>query len=159
MDGGIFIKISTFKDVRFKARSGPWATKSGGKLEVLVRFDFFGAMDFLNFYQNSGIRGLRLYIVKELPDGEVGGGEFHKVRQEILMVTQGEVLFIIEDLHGVKKEITLTPETGVLFIPIWILHTYVAKRPGSEILVLANTDFDPQDPATYDSYPKEEFHL
>jgi len=151
--------INTIEKIQQINRSGPWTTKSGGRLEVLCRLGFSESLEFLNYFKDSDIRGLRIYIVSFLPKKAVGGKEFHKIRSEILIVVNGKILLICEDVKGGRMEYVLTPETGGIMVPPYILHTYIVQEEGSSILVLANTDFDPEDPLTHDSYPEREFHL
>lgn len=103
------------------------------------------------------IRGLRNYRVENLPEGQVGGTEFHRVRKEIVIGVAGQVRWECEDLYGNKREFILTPENGVWMPPL-ILHTYFVEENESGLAIVCNTLFPlPAHPATNDTYSLEEF--
>jgi len=151
--------------------AGPWTTKSGAELRVLTHFPGDSVMGipieyvserFLRYSDNeldrvsSEIMGIRLYTVRGIPAGAVGGTEFHRVREEMVFCLDGSVWWECEDLFGERREWVLTPEKGI-WMPPYILHTYRALEAGSGLLVLANTRFDTADPKMRDTYPREEF--
>jgi len=143
--------------------AGPWITKSNAELSVSISLDnndlgYF----FLNFsskykYQRDpDIRGLRIYRVSGIPVGTIGGTEFHRQRQEMVWCVRGKVEWVCEDIYGATKEYVLENGSGV-WMPPFILHTYSALLPDSELLVLCNTTFDAQDPRTHDTWGTEVF--
>jgi hypothetical protein len=103
------------------------------------------------------IRGLRIYTVGNLPYGRIGGTEWHRIRSEFVHVIVGSVQWTCEDVYGGILEFHLTPQTGLL-MPPYILHTYEVLEEGTMLVVVANTLFFPDDPATHDSYPREAFN-
>lgn len=136
---------------------GPWPTKSGGALDVLCAMPLAEVQRYLAYdyaelaHVPTDLRGLRLYHVRDLPSGRVGGTEFHRIRIEIAIGLVGSERWECEDLSGATRRFDLTPETG-LRIPPFIMHTYTVGEQGSGHLVITNTLFDPDDPRTHDTY-------
>lgn len=143
---------------------GPWTTKSGGELNVLFARDA-GIISYVFFNYNGGelekiprdIRGLRMYRVDKLPKGGIGGNEFHRIRQEIIIPISGHLSYECEDLFGQKRNFDLTPKTSI-WIPPLVMHTYKAMEDDNAIIVIANTLYDPADKGTWDTYSLEEFY-
>lgn len=151
--------------VRFLENRGPWRTKSQADLTVVFAMDFADVMHRFFAYQevetkrmppDFDVRGLRMYMVRGIPAGTIGGTEFHRIREEMVFCLDGAVRWVCEDLSGGKREFLLKPHQGV-WMPPYILHTYSAKEDGSGLLVLCNTLFDPDDPQTHDTYAEAEF--
>jgi len=143
---------------------GPWPTKSGGLLNVLFALPVLEIRNRFFQYDEKeldripvDIRGLRVYTVRGLPKGGIGGGEFHRVRSEIIICLAGRVIFGLEDLFGGKLIFPLNATTNVMYIPPFILHTYCTAEENSSLLVIANTLFEPDIPQTHDTYSEEEF--
>lgn len=149
------------QDVIEISSTGPWNTKSQGALRVLLGIAPDMLRRFFNYDKREldligrDIRGLRLYTVDGIGPRRTGGGEFHRIRNEFLFVTEGEVDVWCEDTWGSEVSFSLTKEKG-LFIPPFILHTYVA-RTNACLLVVANTLFDASDSPSHDTYPYEVF--
>ncbi len=154
--------VPTVADIETFPVLGPWTTKSGGALDVLCAFPMGDVQRYLTYDDAelaripSDIRGLRLYHIRDLPIGRVGGTEFHRMRIEIAIGLTGVERWECEDLHGGIREFELTPVIGVR-IPPFLLHTYTVLVGGSGHLVVANTLFDPDDPRTHDTYSLEAF--
>jgi len=152
----------SIKDVRMLKTGGPWRTKSNGILRVRFSFPEEAELQELLRWNNEetknipNIRGLRYYSVEDLHEGEIGGKEFHKVRQEMIFVTKGSVLWRCKDLYGNIKINVLTPKNGI-WMPPFILHTYEVLEEGTGLAVIANTTFDPENPATHDTFSFSEF--
>ena len=153
---------ATIAAVETLVARGPWATKSAAELMVLCAVPRFPLDRFFAYDKEEleripeDIRGLRIYTVRGLPRGKIGGTEFHRIRQEIVFGLEGAVRWTVTDLFGRRKELTLTPKSGVR-TPPFILHRYEALEEGSGLLVVANTLFNPEDSRTHDSYPEAEF--
>lgn len=158
------IIYSTVDQIEVLEPRGPWTTKSGSKLWVISALPIEVAIDYFTYEQDElkkipegfDIRGLRHYSNDGMPKGNKGGGEFHRIRKEIIFGTAGETAWECEDLDGGKRNFTLAPNFGIKFNP-FILHTYEVKEENSGILVVANTLFDPEDPRTQDTYSREAF--
>ncbi|MDP3771694.1 MAG: hypothetical protein Q8R16_05320 [bacterium] len=150
-------RVPTVADIETFSVRGPWPTKSGGALDVLCAFPIGEVQQYFTYDDAelarvpSDLRGLRLYHVRDLPEGRVGGTEFHRVRVEIVIGLTGAERWECEDLHGDIRHFELTPETGAR-VPPFLLHTYRVRAPGSGHLVITNTLFDPDDPRTHDTY-------
>src|SRR3989344_4735726 len=137
-------------------------TKSGGELSVLFaltqeiarKLDEYDEMELEKIPVD--IRGKRCYLVSNLPEDQIGGTEFHRVRQEIVFVKRGSVLWECEDLRGNKKAEIL--ESGdAVYMPPYILHTYYVLENGTTLGVFCNTLFPlPSNSATNDTYSLEE---
>lgn len=155
--------VSTVDDVQIFETRGPWDTKSGGKLNVLFAMPLATLKDRYFQYENTeldlipgDIRGLRAYTVRDLPNGRIGGTEWHRIREEIVFALEGSVRWMCEDLLGGQREFILDTGVGV-WMPPFILHTYEVKKDKSGLFVIANTLFVPDDPRTHDTYSVETF--
>lgn len=146
--------------------NGPWQSKSGGELTVLLALTNQQLTMFLDadnpefttiFDQtNTNVRGLRIYNVSGIPNGSTGANEFHLARTEIVNVLSGKALWQCEDVYGGTQEYTLDAASS-LIVPSGILHTYTALEDNTRLQVVCNTLFIPDDPRTHDSYSAEEF--
>jgi mannose-6-phosphate isomerase-like protein (cupin superfamily) len=141
---------------------GPWTTKSNGNLSVLLALPY---NEFIaKFFEYDGselrrlktdIRGFRSYQITDLKKGNIGGTEFHRIRNEVLFVLEGRFDVICEDVFGGKKNFSLM-DGGGIYIPSFILHTYKVLSDG-RLFVMANTLFDPNDLETHDTYSLDLF--
>jgi uncharacterized RmlC-like cupin family protein len=150
------MKYASVKDLRIMKVKGPWTTKSGGELSVLMALNSISLKEFVG-EPGEISRGLRLYTVGNLPKNKEGGREFHREREEIIFSLKGEISFLLEDLFGDKFLFVLKEGEDGIWIPPFILHTYKALKENSALLVIANTLFDPDDKTTHDTYSKEVF--
>ena len=155
--------IPTVNDVQIIEASGPWNTKSGGKLSVVFAMPLATVQDRFLHYEAAelgrvpcDIRGLRAYTVRDLPNGRIGGTEWHRIREEMVFALDGSVRWMCEDLLGGQRDFTLDIDVGV-WMPPFILHTYEVKEERSGLFVIANTLFVPDDPRTHDTYSMETF--
>jgi len=156
------MKIPLIKDIQEIKAKGPWKTKSDG--DLMVAFALSDKIDLPKFFKYNhqemknipDIRGLRCYTVRNLSKDQIGGGEFHRLRQEIVFALEGSVQWECEDIMGNKKIITITTQNG-FWLPPFILHSYVVLEEGSGMGAIANTIFDPKYPQTHDTFPLEEF--
>ncbi len=155
-------RLWAVRDIQPMTCRGPWDTKSGGKLNVMFSMPLGDLQDvYLDYNEEEidkvpDIRGLRVYTVRQLPKGRIGGTEFHKIREEIVFAIEGCVLWTCEDIFGQKRDFMLNSQVGV-WMPPYILHTYEAREEGSGLLVMANTLFNPDDPSTHNTYSVEKF--
>ncbi len=99
--------VRTVDEIRMITARGPWKTKSGGNLNVMFALPFPTVTDSYLHYEDeelkrvSGdIRGLRVYTVRGLPLGSIGGTEWHRIREEMIFVLEGSVRWMCEDLLG-----------------------------------------------------------
>lgn len=149
-------------DIRELAMTGPWRSKSGGLLSVPFALSYAQTMDIFDYDATEldrvprDIRGLRMFVLEDIPVGGVGGGEFHRIRIEIVFTVKGRVRWLCDDLYGGRKEFTPTRDC-ILHFPPFILHTMEAMEHGSSVVVIANTLYDPDDARTYDTYPVASF--
>ena len=102
------------------------------------------------------MRGLRSYVVEDIPKGSIGGKEWHKARTEYIRAAAGKAVLECVDLDGNEREIVLDRGHSVI-IPPRILHTYQALEDHTTLQVVANTLFVPDDPRTHDTYPTDKF--
>ena len=154
---------ATVNDVKVVERKGPWNTKSGGQLNVLFAINYAEIQaGFFSYDKDElaaipqDVRGLRSYQVSDIPQNSIGANEWHKLRQELVFAIEGSVRWTCEDIQGGKKAITLDDKYGV-WVPPYILHTYEALTTKTNLLVIANTLFLPDDPTTHDTYSSNDF--
>ncbi|MEN9852362.1 MAG: hypothetical protein RI996_305 [Candidatus Parcubacteria bacterium] len=150
---------NTISHIQIAQTSGPFHTKSDADLSVKIRLDTQKlSRDFFVYSEScrDDIKGLRLYVLDNLQKDKVGGYEFHKERQEIVSVGRGSVRWVFEDTQGAVREYIQTASESV-HIPPFILHTYTVLEDDTQLLVLANTLFVPEDKTTHDTYGLEEF--
>lgn len=144
---------------------GPFKTKAGGSLNVAFAVSFDDVMNFLSYDKEEtnkipgDVRGMRMYINHLIPlvKEVVGGTEFHRVRQEIVVGIQGMVRWECEDVWNEKREFILTPGSCIIQPP-FIMHTYKVLEDQSGMMILANTLFDPDADETKDTFSLEDFH-
>lgn len=149
-------------DIRELRMTGPWPSKSGGMLSVPFALSHAWTTDFFDYDRAEldripiDIRGLRMFMLEDIPRGGVGGGEFHRIRIEVAITVKGSVRWVCEDLYGGRREFT-PPRDCSLYLPPFILHTMEAVEHGSTIVVIANTLYDADDARTHDTYPVAQF--
>lgn len=153
----------TINDVRILEGRGPWKTKSDGELNVLFGLSHDDIQSGYFHYDDEelqkipqDIRGLRSYRVSGLGRGAIGANEWHRVRNELLFVTRGSAELVCEDSNR-ETSVHILDHTKGLWLPPFILHTYKALEDDTELLVVANTLFVPDDPSTHDTYTAESF--
>jgi len=154
---------ASVEDIEILEFRGPWQSKSGGELNVLfaIPYDILQSKYF-NYDSEElkdipeDVRGLRSYAVSKIPKGSIGANEWHKIRHEMVFATRGSFRWTCEDLQGNKKEFVLNSGQGA-WTPPYLLHTYEALEDDSTIMVIANTLFNPDEPATHDSFSAEDF--
>ena len=155
--------ISTVNDIISLPSQGPWATKSNGELSVLFGLNYAELSEKFFHYEESelanipqDIRGLRSYRVDGLRNKSIGANEWHRLRNELVFIIKGSVKWTCEDVLGNKLDFILESTTGIWVTP-FILHTYEALQDDTQIQVIANTLFFPDDPATHDTYSAKDF--
>jgi len=153
---------ATVDDIRELRMTGPWRRKSGGILSVPFALPYVQAMDIFDYDAAElarlprDIRGLRMFVLEDMPAGGIGGGEFHRIRIEIVFTVKGRVRWMCEDVYGWYKE-SHPPRDCIIHFPPFILHTMQSLESGSAVVVIANTLYDADDAQTYDTYPVAEF--
>jgi len=127
---------------------GPWKTKAGGILVAPINLTSDQSQCFLQIppaelADNPKLHpGLRVYFQWGLKPGSLGGGEFHRGRQEMIIVITGLVSWEAEDLDGKKKNILLKPGMAIL-VPPYIMHSYFVLEDAI-LEAITNTGFDPE---------------
>ena len=153
---------STVADIQTIESRGPWTTKSNGELMVLFALNYVDLQKFFSYDEDElkripeDLRGFRIYTVRNLPKPEIGGGEFHRIRQELVFGLEGSVNWSCQDVYGQSREFVITPEIGV-WVPPFILHTYQVREKNSGLLVIANTLYNHDDSRTHDTYGLNKF--
>lgn len=161
------MKYPRVSDIRTIETRGPWLSKSGGVLSVqfaLSPAELAELLDtdnpeFDKVTEESGvdIRGLRVYKVSDIPDGSIGGNEWHRARTEVVSTLGGRALWHCEDIYGGRSTVELDGTVSVVQPP-GIMHTYEARANGTTLQVVCNTLYVPEDPRTYDTYSREAFN-
>ncbi len=151
-------KVSDAKTIPSR---GPWVTKAGAELSVAFAFPQTDVSDYFSYDEEElamlpeNIKGLRCYKQRGLKRGTEGGGEFHRIRKELLFVFEGALDMEIEDVYGDRRHCILNPESG-LYLPPFLLHSFTTLKD-SMLFVVANTLFNPENRLTHDSYSREAF--
>lgn len=164
------VKVFPFLPSLF--RPGPFKTKSGGQLVVDYALPpEIGLAALRRFADYDPVEAARIpeamvsdrqYGVIKLPKGNkvgktiLGGTEFHRIREEIVMCVSGKILWECEDAFGEKREDILLPGTAV-WMPPFVMHTYQSLKRGSWLRVRCNTLLYPDDPNTSDTYSEDIF--
>lgn len=137
-------------------KQGPWQSKSGGNLWLVFQFNLVDLLDSFFRYDpeelgvfSQDIRGIREYEVAEVPLGTRGGLHFHRVRQSLVQVQQGEIEFELEDVFGGRCSFILTPN-DLMLIPPFMFLTYQARVSDSRFTMLVNTTYLVDCTDTYD---------
>ncbi|OGZ15147.1 MAG: hypothetical protein A3G11_02085 [Candidatus Lloydbacteria bacterium RIFCSPLOWO2_12_FULL_51_9] len=154
----------TVLDIHVFEAGGPWKTKSGGNLAIQFGAPGIPFQMIMEYFQyeaedlsrQKDLKGFRIYTVRDLPAGTIGGTEWHRVRQEMVFALDGKVEWECEDVSGNHRSFVLDGVVGI-WMPPYILHAYKAQVQGSGLLVVANTLFYPEDKATHDTYSQETF--
>ncbi len=142
-------------------RRGPWVSKSGGDLHLLLALPMQGIENFLSYDAEEiarlpeDIRGLRMYSVTKVPSGSEGGGHYHRLRKEIFYPISGVFEVRCEDVWGSKASFLLDRNRG-LYVPEFMFHSYRCLDEGG-FAVLCNTLFNPTEPRTHDNFESREF--
>lgn len=149
-------------DLKVLTADGLLPTKSHADLSVLFsltmpEYEFLFRYDILERARIPvDMRRLKIYTVRGVPEGNVGGREFHRIRAEIIFGLEGRFDFECEDVYGGKRQFTVDPAHGMTILP-FMLHTYVAKELDSGLVVLCNTLYDGHNPLTRDTFSREMF--
>ncbi|QQG40167.1 MAG: WxcM-like domain-containing protein [Candidatus Aenigmatarchaeota archaeon] len=158
------VKPQRVDAVRELEVSGPWLTKSDAALDVSLSMpldelrDEFMACDPDELaHVGTDIRGLRIYDVRGIEPGKVGGTEFHRVRQELAFCKRGAVEWVCQDVYGQIRTFVLTQANAVR-VPPFIKHTYKALET-SDLQVVANTLYNADNPRTHDTFSAADFDI
>ncbi len=127
-------------------------SKSGALLSVILQLN---ENQFRDFY--DGNIGFRIYRLTKIPIDSVGANEFHKFRKEIVVIEEGKVKWILEDLEGGIKNVILKKGDIMFYIPPITLHTYTGKSNNSSMTVISSTVYYKNDMQTHDTHSEEEF--
>lgn len=155
-------EFHTIDEVRILRIDGSWKTKSGGHLEVMLALPQEEVIAFLDYNNPAfdkvphNLRGLRVYTVKDIPEGAIGANEWHKIRTEVITVIDGRATLRCVDMIGQEREFYLDGNQSIV-IPPTLMHTYHATENRTRLQVITNTLFDPNDPSTQDTFSMEEF--
>lgn len=148
--------------VVYASNLGPWDTKSGGKMNIVFAFN----EEILKNLSDVDQReldlvpqlelGYRAFHSTGLAAGSIGGRHFHRIKQETIALPKGKVEFLLEDLYGGSRRVTLDKINRSLFIPPFIMHTYTVIEE-AELIGVSNTLYDADNPATHDTYETDTF--
>ena len=108
---------SSVEDIRELRVTGPWRSKSGGLLSVPFALSYAQTMDIFNYDHAElnriprDIRGLRMFVLEDIPAGGVGGGEFHRIRIEIVFTVKGRGRWFSSRMRTVAGSVFLPTAT------------------------------------------------
>lgn len=157
------IRPATVNDIIiYESDLGPWQTKSGGQMHVILAFPK-AILETMLHVDDNELKfapkvelGLRAFHTKGIVEGTVGGKHFHRIKQEVISLSSGRAEFFMEDVYGGSRKIILDQRTRALLIPPFVMHTYTALEK-SELIGVSNTLYDHDDPETHDTYSQEVF--
>jgi hypothetical protein len=140
---------------------GHFTTKADALLYVnfalpfdLVEHFFEYDTEELELLKPYDIRGLRSYSVTGIGKDKMSGNEFHRIRKELITVSSGRLIFLLEDLYGSEREIELDSSKG-LYVPPFVNHTSYSLEDNSGLVIIANTLFDSSNPITFDTFSEK----
>lgn len=138
-----------------------FTSKSGGTLTVPFKMSPEAMARFLQ--QDSDetiglpdIRGFRIYKVSGIKKGAIGGIHFHRIRTQILTASKGSFRWECEDVYGDTRTFELQEGYGI-YMPPYIFDRYTALEEDSEVTVICNTLFNPDDERTHDTFDEPAF--
>ncbi len=150
--------------VVYDSNRGPWPTRSDGLLSVMFALDQDTLTHImqpdpheLSLVPNLRL-GVRIFHLSNLAPGRIGGQHFHRVKEEIIVLTEGSVEYLLEDVYGGQRVVLMDGLTRGLYIPSFIRHTYTV-RDSAKLLGVSNTLYDPEDKSTYDTFGDETFQM
>ncbi len=137
-------KTQTIDQIQVMKRGDPLPdpmVKDGARMEFLQSrsgatitvFERMTKDEYAEF--NDGNEGHRSYLVAGIPNGNIGGSEFHPTAKEVLFVLKGSMDWRLEDLDGNKRTLQLQESNLVFYIPPLTLHQYVSTSEGTTLLV------------------------
>ena len=105
-------------------------------------------------FKNIGFQPKRIFVVNNVPLGEIRGEHSHYVTQQYLICINGKVKVYLDNGYGVET-ITLLKNEGVLIPPlVWDSQEFLTKD--ASILVVCSTEYDKDDYILdYDSFIRE----
>ena len=89
--------------------------------------------------------------------GNDRGGHYHTRKEDWFCVVEGEMILKFEDGKGFEKEMLLSAEDPcMVHIPTGLKHSVINKTEKvCKFIILANEEFDPNDPDTFPGLPTE----
>ncbi len=146
----------------YESDLGPWSTKSGGLMHVVLAFPK-AILETMLYVDDDELKrapkvelGLRAFHTRGVAEGTVGGKHFHRIKQEVISLSSGKAEFLMEDVYGGSRKIILDHRIRALLIPPFVMHTYTALEE-TELIGVSNTLYDHDDPETHDTYSQEVF--
>jgi quercetin dioxygenase-like cupin family protein len=88
--------------------------------------------------------GIRYMAVIELRPDSVRGNHYHKVKTELVYVTQGEVLLVVEDIESLARAECRLRTGDLAVIQTGVAHALRSEKPGQAI-EFSQARFDPAD--------------
>jgi mannose-6-phosphate isomerase-like protein (cupin superfamily) len=87
---------------------------------------------------------IRYIAFIELRKGGVRGNHYHKLKEEIIYLIQGESQLVVEDTHSKARETVLLRTGDLVIIQPGVAHTLRTVKPGQAI-EFSKMRFDPGD--------------
>lgn len=113
-------RTTSVHEIQVIGAKGAWSSKSGGVLEVSLALPRTALEKFLDFDNPdfdevpSDIRGLRTYIVRDIPMGSVGAKEWHKIRTEYMTALAGRARVKCVDFSGEARDFILDGKSSII---------------------------------------------
>lgn len=82
----------------------------------------------------------RIYFVTDAVGATTS--HFHKIEKELFVMLQGECIALIDAGHGLQ-EIPLHGKKDVLYVGNYVWHGFKNFTPGSVLLALTSTNYNP----------------
>lgn len=97
----------------------------------------------IDFLSLVTINVSRVFVLTDVKDSK-RGNHAHKIAKQALQVTSGQIRCYIENIHGIKFDFVLSPNTGILLVDS--LHWLeILFEIDSTVLVLTDQPFSEGD--------------
>src|ERR1044071_17421 len=114
----------------------------GVVLLALPRFgDARGALTVAEIQKHIPFAVARLFLVYDVPEGEVRGRHAHREQHQFLICVHGACVVSVDD-GGCRNEYRLDAPTQALYVPPMIWSEQHSFTPGAVLAVLASAPYD-----------------
>ncbi|NND75966.1 MAG: hypothetical protein HKN44_13265 [Ilumatobacter sp.] len=106
--------------------------------------DLRGSLTFAEVGGQLPFTPQRLFMVYQVPSGEVRGEHAHRELHQLLLCVAGACTVAVDDGRA-RIEVTLDDPSVALYVPPLVWDTLYGFSPDAQLVVLASDVYDPQD--------------